>query len=398
MRILILILFLPFIMFSQFGKKVILYQPTNLQFQQKIFGEIDGKDGVDMIVLRQNHPVKIELYKNTGTGYEHNAVLIKEADSSCFQQPLLLDLNNDGWLDLVVRQDTVSYYSEYSFTRTYFDRLYFLNDGKGNLIETDLNIGAIYDNKQFVDVDGDGDIDILKRTNLWKENKGKFKLRERKIFEERKESLPRNINLHIDPVFADIDNDKDLDFIAFYEDGKVRRGSTFAKKYILAWHEQLNKGNFNRIPSKIATIVIVSQHENVVKFGDINGDSFADILITDDDGLRVFANQEGNGFKQYAYFDDFSVYQDYTLIDINDDNDLDILFKTKVGCGTRIGMYENKGNKFDSSIQIVLDNDYSDIPFASDVNNDGFIDLVDNPSVTKIDGFSAFGYPSSVVV
>jgi len=279
------------------------------------WGDFDNDGDLDLLftgydLLYESHTV---VYENTG-----NDVFIPyhEFFGNSNGEAKWVDLNNDGYLDVVV---TGGYFTD--VYENFYGTFYYVGDLDCHVDYSSLDVG---------DYDHDGDMDIIVTGALgfdWNttyqpiqpvikifRNDGNF------IFTE----VPNNLTAVSQGSvrFCDYDNDGDLDvLIAGKDDNKIavtkvymNNGSTFVN---------INAG----LPGIIGGKAV---------WGDIDNDGKSDIIITggtsiDTLGLingssaAIFKNNGNNSFSAYSFPMYASSYSNVALGDIDIDHKLDVM-------------------------------------------------------------------------
>ncbi len=285
------------------------------------FADING-DGTEDLFIGQQEGV-IEYYKNDGTGTFSTESYFQELLTSNiknrFMSPEFADLDGNGILDL--------------YTGTLKNNLlYYENDGN-MLFGFHSNVkDSILGNRlspAFADLDGDGDLDLYIGTNngyiKYYQNDGTGMY----TFIGNVQAGGSDISLGypVSPVFADIDEDGDLDLyvgnyygnIYFYENNG---GGVFSSGVILeADGASLDAGD-NAAPA----------------FADIDNDGDLDLFVGNNAGNINYYTNNGSGvFSSQGLLQadgiDISVtsYSDPTFADLDNDGDLDLFVGSDLG-------------------------------------------------------------------
>ena len=220
---------------------------------------------------------------------------------------LPVDLNNDGYLDLIVANDRVRNFA-------------FINDGKGSFSEQGEDLGLAYDNGGMATAAMGMDMGILDSSGVMSVGMGNFEAEMTSLYRQR---LPGGLffddaaitgvgqytreSVTFGMLFVDLDLDGHQEIVHANghtepDIGKAQGGRTFrqlpqvmlncpdqcAKPFALLGSEQLGD-----LAIPIAGRALVS--------GDLDDDGDVDLLISDVDGpLRVFRNdqQHANNWLQ----------------------------------------------------------------------------------------------------
>ena len=280
------------------------------------FADID-KDGYsDIIFTKDDYPAYLFSYKNDGNGNFKEQVILLKTFTAGDGRLALSDIDKDQDFDIVygIGKDELG--------------LLINNDKAGfspfkNLIQPKTqDVRAL----KSVDLDGDGDLDILAvsykggHTLVWFKNlqKGNFS-----------EQLPILDDVYgaIDAKVMDIDEDGDFD-IALITGGNI------------FWLQNNGDKGFSRFESLPWSIVCY----NICQ-GDLNGDGHLDIVISHSSGeyIEYYINK-GNGVYVFGNFIAYEVKgaRDLFLVDIDSDLDLDMVLKTDGDYSIQI--FINTGN------------------------------------------------------
>jgi|GEM_PF-1211126 len=257
-----------------------------------------------------------------------------------------IDLDGDGDIDLLC---TASNDDEISWWE---------NDGNGSFIKN--VISSSFDGANSVhaiDVDGDGDIDVCGTASIddaitWWENDGS------EVFTEH---IISSDFMGSSCVYAeDIDKDGDIDFL----------GAAYSADEVTWWE---NDGNQNFISHSISTTFDGVRDIEAI---DLDGDGDIDILgaaFIDDDiswwenlGNEVFVERSVTNF----YFGAYSVH----AIDVDSDGDLDLISSSFYK--DEITWWENDGNEVFSEHTIADSFDGANNIFGADLDGDEDVDIL----------------------
>ena len=266
------------------------------------------------------------------------------------------DLNGDGELDVL-------------FSASLDDKIAFFTSTDGgenfNLEQTISTEANQVQEVQAVDLDGDGDMDVLTSLYLegkvlWYENTdGNGNFSAANIITEDADGA-------ISVYAADMDKDGDMDVIS---------ASFFENR--IAWFENTNGlGSFG--PPK--TITTNASEAYSVYAADIDGDGDMDVLSASslDNKIAWYENTSGLGFfgSQKTITTDATEATSVHAADIDGDGDMDVL-STSFG-DDKIAWYENRDGDGDFGSQKIISTDV-DAPysvFAADIDGDGDMDVL----------------------
>ncbi|AFL81939.1 hypothetical protein Aeqsu_2482 [Aequorivita sublithincola DSM 14238] len=291
------------------------------------------------------------------------------------------DLDGDGDLDMISasgNDDKIAWYEN--------------TDGQGNfgpqkkISETVLGATSVF----AVDIDGDGDIDILVASSLddtigWFQNNGQGIFGSRQIIS----SLADGAN-SVYATDADADGDMDVFSVSAFDDK-------------IAWYENTNgQGNFG--PQQIISTNFDYPLDIVA--GDIDGDGDMDILTGsryNNSRVAWFKNTNGQGnfVEQQSLNTDINYCRSAILADVDGDGDLDIAATSWKIQGHRIIWFENTNglgnfNNTPNIVGLMGTNARPETLYTSDFDNDGDLDIVtgsfnDGLSWFKNNGSGVFG-------
>ncbi len=254
----------------------------------------------------------------------------------------IVDIDSDGDLDILT---TNSWYE---------------NDGEKDFIKHTLPFKA---RLVFAsDMDNDGDIDIVcymnSQINLYK-NDGFQHFTKYTTIDNRSMSYDSN-SIYL----ADMDNDGDMDVIAAW----------FGQD----WYENDGDGNFIKHRMNGTGKDIIA--EDIDKDGDMD-------YIESDNNLIWHENNGNQSFISHRISDKNIGSASSFAIDIDRDGDIDIISVRRWKNG--IELYLNDGNQ-NFTKKIVSNNKYSSYIFATDIDKDGNIDILNGNIWFKNDGKNNF--------
>ncbi|MEZ4944244.1 MAG: FG-GAP-like repeat-containing protein [Cyclobacteriaceae bacterium] len=361
-------------------------------------------DGDYDIVVGGNSPggayYDMKVYENVGTNSnprfnDHDLVDagLNFLNLSGQGSPSFADLNGDGLLDLIVgvtgSVDRIQYFVNNGGTT--------LGDGAEKITFTEQtgswdNVAKTgnpfyginsflpgFDPVPFlIDFDGDGDMDVFighDYSNIgdgyqvhYYENDGSNNFTQ--VSWDQESNIVGYANYSATPVFADIDQDGNLDFIMGRQNGDVRFFKGDAAK------------NFTEQTGPWDPIAKTGNPFDGIDFGYQSAPAFADL---DNDGLNYFINQGNAVFEQQLKLDNpfngITLFDNSTayFADMDGDGDLDALLGGKYD-GAQYFINENNGFVRGEGI----DNPFNDIDFSGDpvkpvlidIDGDGDLDLL----------------------
>ena len=327
------------------------------------FSDIDGDGDQDVIITGYNDvESKSNLYTNDGAGIFS---LVAETPFTHVRIGAVnfVDVDADGDDDLLISGHTGS--EEIS-------ELY-SNDGAGNftLVTGTPFKGVRWGSTAVFDVDGDGDQDVLINgydnddssiTELYtNDGSGHFTLVNTSLS-----------GVHFSAVaVADIDGDNDLDVLL---SGKSYTGWPMCELYT-------NDGN--GIFTLVANTPFTPVEQGSAAFGDLDGDGDQDLVVTGHNSVRgrisdLFINDGAGNFTVIPDTPFLGLYQgDVSFEDVDGDSDLDLMMMGHTKSSKTTALYVNDG----SGNFAVVDSmpfkvvSYGDAKFA-DIDGDNDKDLI----------------------
>ncbi len=271
-----------------------------------------------------------------------------------FQQILTADLNQDGLLDLISANGTVSV---------------LFGEEQGTFSSpTNIAVGSDFNSIAVGDVNGDGKVDLV-TTNfssndvfvLFGEEQGTFSA-----------PTPANLALENSPVsiaLGDLDADGDLDLIVSIVDYTIGYGSDNVSVL-------LNNGNGTFGTQTNTTLESKAEY---IAVGDVNGDGKVDLVTANSSTINASVLY-GDGQGRFSVPSNLALGntpESIALGDLDADGDLDFVFVDSFGYGSdTLSILLNNGNgTFDSRTNYALNNRVQSIAVA-EVNNDGKLDLM----------------------
>jgi len=207
-----------------------------------------------------------------------------------------------------------------------------------------------------VDVDGDGDMDVLSASSgddkiAWYENDGNENFTSHTITTEA--SSARS-------VFAvDVDGDEDMDVLSASWGDEI------------VWYE--NDGNENFTPH---TITANADGAASVYAVDVDGDGDMDVLSASsyDDKIAWYENDGNENFTSHTITTDADYAESVYAVDVDGDGNMDVLSASSYD--DKIAWYENDGNENFTPHTITANADGATSVYAIDVDGDGDMDVL----------------------
>jgi hypothetical protein len=208
-----------------------------------------------------------------------------------------------------------------------------------------------------VDVDGDGDMDVLSASwnddkIVWYENNG----RQRFVAH----TIRTGADGAVSVFAADIDGDGDIDVLsASLHDDEI------------AWYENDGSEQFTA-----HTISTAADGARSVFAADVDGDGDIDVLSAskDDDKIAWYENDGSEGFTAHTISTDADGAYSVFAADVDGDGDLDVLSASRFD--DKIAWYENDGIGGFTSHTISTSPNGARSVFAADIDGDGDIDVL----------------------
>jgi len=278
------------------------------------------------------------------------------------------DIDNDGYKDIVGN----SYYKD--------DLYWWKNDGADQSTWTKYSIDQNFNNPQYIfveDIDNDGKMDVLATGSVeaklvaWWHNDGGSPI------EWTREIIRENFdNAH--GIYAkDINDDGNMDIIA-----------TAAKGSLICWWE--NDGNY---PVNWTEHIIDNNaygSQSVASY-DIDSDGNNDVIATTDDEVIFYQNDGGKQPKWKTQVIDKGYFHWVDAADFNNDGFLDIVAAKYMT--NNLIWYENSGADSITWTKHTISGyfQYGLTIYATDINNDGNIDIVGTAGSAQVAWFENSG-------
>ncbi|MEL6812656.1 MAG: T9SS type A sorting domain-containing protein [Bacteroidota bacterium] len=346
---------------GQFGPQQIISSTTEKAYLSIPF-DIDN-DGFEDVVTAGREPYELNWHRNLDGLGDFGAARQISNTPALYLSLDFVDLDADGDNDLVYLENNPKRFG-------WFENL----DGLGNFGTEQIILEEVGDFIMSVDVndmDGDDDLDlILTRTNTftdkitWYEN-----LDGQGSFGQEIILFDNLIQLH-SPVLADIDGDDTVDIVTSHENlGPAK----------LVWYKNLGNGNFDDAAEIHQFVFLHSDWTSIydIQLADLNTDGRKDIAITahhDDLGTSYhwFENLDNQG--NFGPIQDLTKYSLFR--DLDNDGDNDILAGNFFY--SRIYWVENTDGLGNFSIERTISTAViflRDLDIA-DFNGDGLVDVV----------------------
>ncbi|NVK63253.1 MAG: VCBS repeat-containing protein [Flavobacteriales bacterium] len=352
----------------------------------------DGDEDVFVTFVKEK---KVVYFENNNGTIDTNINVVGE-NLEGLNSLISTDLNNDGWLDIVVglNGDFTWYSNEFGMN---FVQQAITSTGSGSV------------ELSSVDMDNDGDQDILLSSGslAWSENNGQGIFTHHVI----------DINSYpTESVSLDFDLDGDNDVVSCLQSG--------VKVYSNAGNQSFSVVSQPNIPPSYGWVgscfsgdvdgdglvdIITSGLNGIswfrnlgnlvfgaqqvilsapgiwqISVGDINDDGEIDVIGIDDESIYVYTNSSGTFSLSQTFQSNSKWLRCLTLSDINNDGDLDIYLGDAVD--TRMSWVENNANL------LILENQFWSQEFGvvsptvvktCDVDNDGDLDVISSSGYNK---------------
>ncbi|HAW49845.1 TPA: hypothetical protein DCX16_02705, partial [bacterium] len=237
------------------------------------FHDLDGDGDLDLIV--GNGAGNVLFYKNEDETYSFEGSL---TTGYLRAHPTVLDIEGDGDVEILVgyHLGKIRVYGGFGFN--WSENGNFQTGGK------DVDVGSFYATPCAVDIDGDGDLDLVVGREggyllKYYENAGGGNwIKKPDIYLDK-------IYYEIVPSFYDIDRDGDLDMFIGNRDGIINLHKNLGS---------LQSPGFSKFPSEANYIGINVGRNASPAFVDIDGDGNPDLFIGRKDGYITYFRNEGS--------------------------------------------------------------------------------------------------------
>jgi hypothetical protein len=293
-----------------------------------VLADIDGDNDLDLYTANDRN---IHVYKNNGSGdltYEGLLMAKNVIYTSKYggYSPSFADIDNDGDLDLYVGKDDAN-----------IEVLQ--NDGSGLLTQiADLQADGVDIDKgtvpTFADVDGDNDLDLYAgyggKIRVYTNTSGAFS----DAGFMKSQGIDINTTVNMAPYFADIDQDNDLDLYFGAESGRIQIYLNNSGNFIPSGFMQAD-GSLISVSDNRPVFADLDEDSDLDLFVGGNGYIYAFI----NDGSGSYSAFSSAGKLQASGIDIELPSAHIAFADLDDDGDLDLY----VGSGNYIHVFESDG-------------------------------------------------------
>ncbi|MBK5213889.1 MAG: T9SS type A sorting domain-containing protein [Flavobacteriaceae bacterium] len=348
--------------FAQFGEQQIISTTTEKPYLSIPF-DIDN-DGFIDILTASEETFKLSWYRNLDGLGNFGDEFIFDGVGAYFLSVQFVDIDTDGDQDILLVGNNPRKVS-------WLENL----DGNGNfgleqiLVEQDFMTSI-----NTLDIDNDGDLDlVVALTNtfsgwiVWYENTdGHGTFGEEKM-------LLQNSNIFSKITMEDIDNDGLLDILAIdevYSQGKI------------FWYKNLGNATFGPMQIIYQFAWVQSGGTNIIEFqyADVNTDGKKDIIMTSVDDNSFTNTHWLENLDNQGNFGDLQFIMDtndqYLFYDLDNDNDNDmLLWKPNTN---KVSFKENEDGLGTFSVPKTITTEVN-LPRdakAADIDGDGWLDII----------------------
>ena len=272
------------------------------------FGDLDGDNDLDVVIIEETDD-NYELYWREFTDDSYLFQSLPESSDIITGDVILSDIDEDGDLDIGTLRASSG------------DRFYYENEGPGLFTKVFSNeTFTSEDDDPGVDLDGDGDLDIITGFR-WEENLGNGEFAPEVVID--------SFLVGKSSRYADTDNDGDIDFI-------VADVSGTDELFIL-----VNDGNLNFSVELLDGDELSALNADAVDL-DLDGD--IDILASSRDGRSIFwhENDGAQNFTKIIIDEDITGPIELQAADFDNDGDVDFVVSS-YGQKT-LYLYRNQGD------------------------------------------------------
>jgi len=348
---------------QRFGQQQIISTTTEKPYLSIPF-DIDNDGFVDVLTA-SGETYKMSWYRNLdGLGNFGPEIIINETPVYYISIDFV-DIDTDGDMDILYHSNNASYIA-------WLENL----DGAGNFgPEQIINEQDFISSVKTLDMDNDGDQDLMMAITdtftgwiVWHENEdgqGTF---------GPENLLIQNDNEFVKILLVDIDNDGRLDILTtefVYIQGKI------------FWYKNLGNSTFGPMQIIYQFLYVQSGGTNIFEFqyADINTDGKKDLIITSVDDNSVVSTHWLENLDNQGNFGDLQsipldFYDEYLFYDLDNDNDNDMLLWNRDL--DNISWKENENGLGTFGTPNIINNaaDFASDAKAADLDGDGWLDIV----------------------
>lgn len=349
--------------FAQFGQQQIISTETAKPYLSIPF-DIDNDGFVD-ILTASGETYKMSWYRNLdGLGNFSSEIIINETPVYYISVEFV-DIDTDGDMDILYHSNNASYIA-------WLENI----DGAGNFgMEQIINEQDFISSVKSLDMDNDGDQDLI----VALANSASVKI----VWYENEDGQgtfgPENLLIQNDNEFAkivleDIDNDGLLDILAtefVYVQGKI------------FWYKNLGNATFGPMQIIYQFLYVQSGGTNIIEFqyADINTDGKKDLTITSVDDNSFVSTHWLENLDNLGNFGDLQAiildfYDEYLFYDLDNDNDNDMLLWNRDLDNISWKKNEDGEGTFGTPIIINAGADFASDAKAADIDGDGWLDII----------------------
>ncbi|WP_203295471.1 FG-GAP-like repeat-containing protein [Luteirhabdus pelagi] len=316
--------------------------------------DVDGDLDLDIVILEENGGKAVWFENTDGMGTYSNPIEILTEEN----MPISLavgDIDSDSDIDVAVGS------FELTGGLSWIENL----DGEGTFGSKNLMaLNRVYPSLQIVDIDADGDNDIL-YTHYFEDTIGWYENLDGNGTFDEPIIIADNFSLPEDAIASDIDGDGDLDVVAASIDGDK-----------IVWFENMDGfGSFsgeNILPGII-------EFPRYVNAADLDADGDKDIISGElyNNNIVWYENLNGEGsFTSHTIIGTgFNAVSLLTIYDIDDDGALDIFVHGSTDNILRWLKNDGEGNFSDQEIEISKADYISSVEFG-DIDDDNDTDIM----------------------
>jgi hypothetical protein len=321
-----------------------------------VFADINNDDFLD-VLLTFNGPHEVDIFFNKRDGsFGEPTKYYPENYSFINRPPTVADINNDGWLDILL------------VGQANYILMVMMNNGDGTYAEANMigsSAGSTNDSPQIADVDNNGFMDVFvtsidygKTTSsiIFLKNKGDGTFYEPVFYE--------TLSHFSQVTFVDVDNDGFIDLLC--DNPNSNNISIFYNNHDATFKEPINYDT-GTYPLKITP-------------ADINKDGCIDLLVSNlnSQNLSIFQNNSNGTFKNPITYITGERPRPIVASDLNNDSWIDIIVSCNpLKVSNDIRIYLNKGDgTFTESENYGRGYRFMAEPVIVDINNDGLLDII----------------------